>query len=246
MKKCIFCLRDSQNSISVEHIIPESLGGSIILQKGNVCDNCNKYFSTNVDKAIQEYHFLGILKTILVNRTKKKKGPKLDLQSISFERDNESDILKMKLRSCKIIHDTQNHIIRLQFRRPDIDMQLVSRAIHKMAFEFRCKYRGWQQAISKRFNAIRSYVRNPRVNEYWEFGQKPHPMFNKKPFDFCDITKYGCLCSMIRIYDIEFIVDNFGHLPNENIVVDGYEIITKDQSSKIEYEEMLLPYDPLY
>lgn len=43
--KCIFCKDSSDNSTSVEHIIPESLGNKDILPKGIVCDSCNNYFA---------------------------------------------------------------------------------------------------------------------------------------------------------------------------------------------------------
>lgn len=48
---CLFCKKESTNSKSVEHIVPESLGNkSDILPKGVVCDKCNNYFSRKVEK----------------------------------------------------------------------------------------------------------------------------------------------------------------------------------------------------
>ena len=52
---CIFCQKNSDSSKSVEHIIPESLGNKdIILPKGVVCDTCNQYFATKVEKPLLE------------------------------------------------------------------------------------------------------------------------------------------------------------------------------------------------
>jgi hypothetical protein len=49
--RCIFCKNSSDNSTSVEHIIPESLGNvEHILPSGWVCDGCNNYFSREVEK----------------------------------------------------------------------------------------------------------------------------------------------------------------------------------------------------
>lgn len=49
--RCIFCKEDSSLCKSVEHIIPESLGGNAnILRKGIVCDKCNNYFAREVEK----------------------------------------------------------------------------------------------------------------------------------------------------------------------------------------------------
>lgn len=47
---CIFCKIDSDNSVSIEHIIPESLGNEeYVLPLGWVCDKCNNYFASKVE-----------------------------------------------------------------------------------------------------------------------------------------------------------------------------------------------------
>ena len=49
--RCIFCKKDSCNSRSVEHILPESLGNEEhILPAGIVCDRCNNYFASSVEQ----------------------------------------------------------------------------------------------------------------------------------------------------------------------------------------------------
>ena len=49
--RCIFCKSDSNGSVSVEHIIPESLGNiDHILPAGWVCDSCNNYLALKVEK----------------------------------------------------------------------------------------------------------------------------------------------------------------------------------------------------
>lgn len=51
--RCIFCKQDSSTSISVEHIIPESLGNTDhILPAGIVCDGCNNYIAREVEKPL--------------------------------------------------------------------------------------------------------------------------------------------------------------------------------------------------
>lgn len=48
---CIFCKSDSSSSVSIEHIIPESLWNTKhVLPRGIVCDACNNYFSRKVEK----------------------------------------------------------------------------------------------------------------------------------------------------------------------------------------------------
>ena len=51
--KCIFCKNISDDSKSVEHILPESLGNiEHYLPKGIVCDRCNNYFATKIEKVV--------------------------------------------------------------------------------------------------------------------------------------------------------------------------------------------------
>lgn len=48
---CIFCKTCSDDCVSVEHIVPESLGNTEhVLPKGWVCDTCNNYFAREVEK----------------------------------------------------------------------------------------------------------------------------------------------------------------------------------------------------
>lgn len=61
---CIFCKTSSDDSRSVEHIIPESLGNTtFILPRGVVCDRCNNYLARKVEKpfldsqALQDLRF---------------------------------------------------------------------------------------------------------------------------------------------------------------------------------------------
>ena len=50
MEKCIFCFSETETFTNIEHIIPESLGGDKILPKGMICDKCNQYFGSKVEK----------------------------------------------------------------------------------------------------------------------------------------------------------------------------------------------------
>jgi len=58
MVKCIIC--DSENdSKSIEHIVPESLGNEYyVLKKGELCDRCNNLFSKFENKALANSVFL--------------------------------------------------------------------------------------------------------------------------------------------------------------------------------------------
>ncbi len=76
--KCIFCKTHSDTSISIEHIIPESLGNKDhILPKGIVCDKCNNYFAREVEKPILESPMFRFLRRNMAIPNKRGKLPSL-------------------------------------------------------------------------------------------------------------------------------------------------------------------------
>lgn len=51
--KCIFCKQHSGDAKSIEHTIPESIGNKkYFLERGVVCDQCNNYFSREVEGSL--------------------------------------------------------------------------------------------------------------------------------------------------------------------------------------------------
>lgn len=76
--RCLFCKKDSSTSRSVEHIIPESLGNTThILPKGVVCDQCNNYFSREVEKPFLESPAIRALRFEQALESKKGRVPAL-------------------------------------------------------------------------------------------------------------------------------------------------------------------------
>ena len=74
MKKCIFCKKDSSESKSIEHIIPESLGNiKHILPRGIVCDKCNNYFSRKIEKPLLNTLYFKYARSLNYIKTKKGK-----------------------------------------------------------------------------------------------------------------------------------------------------------------------------
>lgn len=61
--RCIFCKNSSESSVSVEHIIPESLGNvEHTLPKGVVCDACNNYFARKVEQPVLDSPMIRFLR----------------------------------------------------------------------------------------------------------------------------------------------------------------------------------------
>jgi len=53
--RCIFCKSKSEESRTIEHIIPESMGNlEHVLPAGVICDGCNHYFGRKVERPLLE------------------------------------------------------------------------------------------------------------------------------------------------------------------------------------------------
>lgn len=74
--RCIFCRLPSDQSRSIEHIIPESLGNtSHVLPRGVVCDSCNNYFAHQVEKPFLELPAIEVLRFDQAIESKKGRLP---------------------------------------------------------------------------------------------------------------------------------------------------------------------------
>jgi hypothetical protein len=74
--RCIFCKCDATNSRSIEHIIPESLGNTDhTLPRGIVCDTCNQYFASKVEKPVLDSGVFQFLRSRMNVPSKKGKIP---------------------------------------------------------------------------------------------------------------------------------------------------------------------------
>jgi hypothetical protein len=81
---CLFCKQNSDNSKSVEHIIPESLGNKdYILPKGFVCDKCNQYFAIKIEKTLLEQPYFNHVRSRTGIENKKGWVPSVDVLMLS-------------------------------------------------------------------------------------------------------------------------------------------------------------------
>lgn len=143
---CIFCKKSSESSKSVEHIIPESLGNKEhYLKKGIVCDQCNSYFATKIEKIVLEKpyfknvrhrNFIKTKKNRLVadkvlfpSRTAGWTDLWIDEQGIIFDQ-NASHIIN------QIKDGTINKMIMPITGDPKKDDPEISRFLAKVALEF--------------------------------------------------------------------------------------------------------------
>lgn len=185
--RCIFCKNDSSNSKSIEHIVPESLGNkSHVLPLGIVCDSCNQYFSTKIEKKLLEQPFFKDLRHRNLIESKKGKIPKgtayipetNSLGEVIREKNN-NPIINVDTDSYDEIQNGKvNRILILHPTEPEKDNRSVSRFICKIAFEAMAKkFLKYQDALDylineTQFDPIRNYVRYDRGTKIWKYNYR--------------------------------------------------------------------------
>lgn len=177
---CIFCKRDSSNSKSIEHIIPESMGcpDNFFLERGIVCDDCNTRKLSRLDEDLQ--NFFGILKPL--NIQKNKEGCPTKANGHNFYAENNNGDISIylnvnnppvKIKEGVIIESLKKNngvINNIQMRNSEAGTATISfsqnlnvhkqvkRALHKIAFEYYCLCKGVDSALDEKFDSVRDYV----------------------------------------------------------------------------------------
>ena len=146
---CVICKQPSDASISVEHIIPESLGNEEhLLPKGIVCDSCNNYISREIEGPLLEspyFRDIRFRKGILSKKHRYPAVQGLHPESrtvVEFVRDPEDDSLSMGPASekdnekwIKSVTPSETFSIYVPAEYPDPDRHLMSRFIAKVGIE---------------------------------------------------------------------------------------------------------------
>ena len=102
--RCLFCKENSDNTKSVEHIVPEALGNkNYILPKGYVCDKCNNYFSREVEKPFLENPEIRLLRFQEAIPNKKNRMPTIK----GLYNGKLPIILKRKVSHGKVINEIE-------------------------------------------------------------------------------------------------------------------------------------------
>lgn len=141
--RCIFCRRDSTSSRSREHIVPESLGNtSLVLPKGVVCDNCNNYFSREVEKPFLDSDAIRVLRFHQGLESKKGRVPSLTglitpgvpVIVTRFPRRNYTAV-DVPTEALELVTRSESGSLILPTGGPAPDVQVVSRFMAKVALE---------------------------------------------------------------------------------------------------------------
>ena len=192
MRTCIFCHKDSSNSKSVEHIIPESLGNKHhFLPKGYVCDECNHYFAIKIENELLSQPYFVSMR--FRNEILTKKG-KLVRQKMIFPGAMKSTDIVMQTTENGIIasfNDDElyeaikagktSKMIAPYIPEPEYPNAIMSRFLAKCAYEYflynmgKDNYDSCIQDFLGRgkdlLKELREYARYG-VGKYWQYNQR--------------------------------------------------------------------------
>ena len=182
--KCIFCKNYSDNCVSIEHIIPESLGNKEhVLPKGVVCDSCNNYFAVKIEKPLLELPYFRSAR--FRNEIENKKGrPTLDkgimggIVSIGKDEQGLHIMSENPIVAKGIMEGSIKHMILAYNSEPESNDINVSKFLCKAALESLIYRVGpvqeWLDEITEhsQLDTIRNYVRYGSKPKFWEYHQR--------------------------------------------------------------------------
>lgn len=214
---CIYCHKNTSNTIGIEHVIPESLGFKETLPKGYVCDECNNYFA-NIDNVILHNRFIALQVGIEQIPGKKDKIRREIGNKLSFPEKGHfsltSDTLNIPSGKLKESYE-------FKFSQDKVFNEIeFARGIHKIAFNLYAFDRGRRASLNQKFDNLRRYIRNPDKKEFWKYAVKYYPNSNNR-FIRKNIVVFN-------IYDIEFMVSLVKDLDEKIAINNGYKILHTD------------------
>jgi hypothetical protein len=165
---CIYCLKDSTDSKSFEHVIPANLGCTDVLPRGYVCDHCNNYFS-KIDNVILHNNHISL--TVGAEQILNREG-KFRKSIGPFRFMPQKGHVQINLGPVKITSETREISFTMQ-QPKEFDESLFARGLHKVAFNCFTQRFGKSEALRDCFNKVRNYARNAKKDEFWPYIVQP-------------------------------------------------------------------------
>lgn len=253
--RCIFCKKDSSNSKTIEHIIPESLGNKEhVLPVGVVCDNCNNYFARKIEGPLLDSAYYRHLRfrNVVVNKEgriptiKALYLPGKILVEIMRDGEGKSVYPSNEADTSRFIASISNYKTgELIIPEPPLtEEQIMSRFLGKVAMEALALTaleipNGLDEITDKpELDDLRYYVRGSGILKNWPFHMRriypEDKLFYEEGYGECEIlhsfkllfTECQELYLMLVIFGMEYAINMGG--PE----IDGYIECLKQHSFK--------------
>lgn len=168
--KCIFCLSEKGSFFKDEHVIPESLGGDVIIPRGFVCDNCNSYFGTKIEKEALTISPLAFARALMCVKSKKKRAT--HFKGFRFEIHGTGDTPSVEFHPDKAKAAKKYGTGTLIF--PNERMSSLTRLLLKMGLEL-IAIDNKINVYDPIFDKARNAARTPKKSSMWKIAETPLP-----------------------------------------------------------------------
>lgn len=232
---CIFCLADTANSRTIEHIIPESLGNAEhVLPAGVVCDACNNYFGRKIEGPLLSSEYFKWLRSNQWVQNKMGRVPPMNgiMPSIRRNVDVWMDGAFLMIAAQQEKHQQELEEAMLSGRAKRVfipfpkpfDQWLMSRFLGKVSIEALAarlmETPGWREEMlgQEAMAPLRYHVRSGNRASTWKFSHRrlydPNQVFVSEDgsyeilheFDFV-YTEKGYLFFVLALFGEEFVID---------------------------------------
>lgn len=237
--QCIFCHKDSSNSKSVEHIIPESLGNKDhFLPKGYVCDECNHYFAIKIENELLSQPYFVSMR--FRNEILTKKGRHVKEKMMFPGALNSVEAILQTTDDGRVIsfYDEDlfdrvekrkvTQIMALYIPEPEYSNKTMSRFLAKCACEYFLYNMGKekydlcvQELLCKEadiLKALREYARYGK-GEYWQYNQRRIYSEGDVVFNQNEDLDYEIL------HEMKFFVREHKRFPNGYVEAEIYFVM---------------------
>ncbi len=197
MNRCIFCGSTTNSFSREEHLLPESLGGSVVVPAGLVCDACNQYFGKEVEREALASPILQFHRALLSMPTKKGKQPRYASSDLEI-RGSKS--------GRATLHPTPELLRQLleqnggQISVEMFEFGALIRLLLKIGLELAAMQE--YDVHAPNFDAARMVARSPKLNSTWPlaFGAWPveHVQEARQDADEQRVRQYFCDCLIVK------------------------------------------------
>jgi hypothetical protein len=214
----------------VEHIIPESLGNkNNILPKGVVCDNCNTYFGSKIEKTVLEMPYFKSLRGRIMIENKKGKIPSVtgftmnkDIIEINFSSkgDNIIEVIYNDDKTVNSILNSKELYVPLIPEPPQNNIY-VSKFLGLIALEAFAQrvssIENWQEDFieNNSLDELRNFVRYGKGYAIWPYHIRR--IGSENQIDFC--KELNSFSEKLNEYD--FLIPDISSFNNEVHQVDN-------------------------
>ena len=231
--QCIFCRQNKHKQTRIEHIVPESLGGSnwACLSPGIVCDSCNQYFGSKVERPALEDFPLNVIRLFNGIVTKKKKwstlnhyhgllraSPIIGLIGIDpLSEAIEEALLQGRISQLRILAETSNPIA-------------LCRLMLKIGLEA-IAHESISTCLASKYDGARQFARAPRPGSSWwvlHHGEAAHSVAisheHSARIGVSIVPVEDCEIALISLFSFDFIAPL-----SERIQAVGLELLPQPQ-----------------